>query len=153
MPDKTPPTQVIRLVWRAARWRPSDRQIWLAILAVAIVGCAEAIVVPSRRQALLCGLIAFASVGLWFTQSRQWRREREAVAVRLASLSRDDIPADVIGLVAAGKKIRAIKRYRELTGVGLREAKTVVDALCGRADLRLIRLEGGRLDRCGLSAG
>src|SRR5690242_7084458 len=36
---------------------------------------------------------------------------------------------DVIGLVAADKKIHAIKRYRELTGVDLREAKAVIDGL------------------------
>jgi ribosomal protein L7/L12 len=29
----------------------------------------------------------------------------------------------------ADKKIRAIKRYRELTGVSLREAKDVIDGL------------------------
>jgi ribosomal protein L7/L12 len=43
--------------------------------------------------------------------------------------SRDDIPADVIGLVAGGQKIHAIKRYRELTGASLPEAKAVIDGL------------------------
>ena len=38
-------------------------------------------------------------------------------------------PADVIGLVAADQKIHAIRRYRELTGAGLREAKAVIDSL------------------------
>ncbi|MFZ5445239.1 MAG: ribosomal protein L7/L12 [Myxococcota bacterium] len=32
-------------------------------------------------------------------------------------------------LLRAGQKIAAIKRYRELTGVGLREAKEAIDAL------------------------
>jgi len=44
-------------------------------------------------------------------------------------VSRDDIPADVIGLVAAGKKFHAIKRYRELTGTGPQEAKVIIDGL------------------------
>jgi ribosomal protein L7/L12 len=39
------------------------------------------------------------------------------------------VPPDVVALAAAGKKIHAIKRYREITGVGLKEAKDVVDAL------------------------
>ena len=34
----------------------------------------------------------------------------------------------VLGLVAAGKKIDAIKQYRTETGVGLREAKDAVEA-------------------------
>lgn len=37
--------------------------------------------------------------------------------------------AEVHALAAAGNKIAAIKLYRELTGVGLKEAKDYVDAL------------------------
>ena len=37
--------------------------------------------------------------------------------------------AEVSALLASGHKIEAIKRYRELTGVGLKEAKDYVDAL------------------------
>ena len=39
------------------------------------------------------------------------------------------IPDDVVALARGGKKIEAIKRYRELTGVDLREAKDAVDRL------------------------
>jgi ribosomal protein L7/L12 len=39
------------------------------------------------------------------------------------------MPEDVVALARAGKKIEAIKRYRELTGLGLREAKDAVDAI------------------------
>jgi ribosomal protein L7/L12 len=38
-------------------------------------------------------------------------------------------PAEVIELVQQGDRIMAVKRYRELTGVGLKEAKEAVDAL------------------------
>ena len=54
--------------------------------------------------------------------------ERAALAA-CATESSDGIPADVIGLVAAGQKIRAIKRYRELTGVELKEARVIIDRL------------------------
>ena len=40
---------------------------------------------------------------------------------------------EVRRLVEAGKKIQAVKLYRELTGMGLREAKWAVDAMDGRA--------------------
>jgi ribosomal protein L7/L12 len=39
------------------------------------------------------------------------------------------IPMDVQVLVSQGKKIEAIKMYRELTGVGLAEAKLAVERL------------------------
>jgi ribosomal protein L7/L12 len=64
-----------------------------------------------------------------FTQRRRSRLEREALATRLAALSRDDVPANVIDLLVAGKKIQASRRYRELTGTSLQEAKALIDTL------------------------
>lgn len=59
-----------------------------------------------------------------------WERAGAApqltVAERLAS-SHD--LAEVRALALAGNKIQAIKLYRELTGVGLKEAKDYVDSL------------------------
>jgi hypothetical protein len=37
------------------------------------------------------------------------------------------LPAEFYSLVRQGRKIQAIKMYRELTGVGLKEAKDFVD--------------------------
>ena len=39
------------------------------------------------------------------------------------------IPQAVVQLAQDGKKVQAIKLYRELTGMGLAEAKAVVDRL------------------------
>jgi ribosomal protein L7/L12 len=39
------------------------------------------------------------------------------------------MPPDVVELARAGNKIQAIKVYRERTGVGLAEAKDVVDRI------------------------
>jgi ribosomal protein L7/L12 len=49
-------------------------------------------------------------------------------AVTPAASSRSDL-AEVSALLAKGNKIAAIKLYRELTGVGLKEAKDYVDRL------------------------
>jgi ribosomal protein L7/L12 len=68
-------------------------------------------------------------MGLLVTEHRRQRRERAELAARRATAFRDGIPADVMGLVVAGKKIRAIIRYRELTGVGLKKAKVIIDSL------------------------
>jgi ribosomal protein L7/L12 len=69
------------------------------------------------------------AAGFDVTWRHRRRRERAALVARLGALARDDIPADIIGLVAADKRIQAIKRYRQLTGVGLRQAKAVIDSL------------------------
>jgi ribosomal protein L7/L12 len=39
------------------------------------------------------------------------------------------VSPEILELVRKGKKIEAIKRYREETGVGLREAKKFVESL------------------------
>ena len=39
------------------------------------------------------------------------------------------IPQEVVDLAQSGNKIQAIKLYRERTGVGLAEAKDVVDGI------------------------
>ena len=39
------------------------------------------------------------------------------------------VPADVLELARAGKKLDAIKRYRELTGADIAHAREVIDSL------------------------
>lgn len=39
------------------------------------------------------------------------------------------LPAEFYSLISQGKKIQAIKMYRELTGVGLKQAKDFVDGI------------------------
>jgi len=59
-----------------------------------------------------------------------------AVELRYVPMGRGDtrpdasgVPADVLELARAGKKIFAIKRYRELTGVDFAHAREVIDSL------------------------
>ena len=46
-----------------------------------------------------------------------------------------DLAAQVLTLMAEGRKIEAIKRYRERTGAGLKAAKDAVEALAARHGL------------------
>lgn len=68
-------------------------------------------------------------MGWLATESRRSRGEREALAARLAALPPGDVPADVITLLASGKKIEATKRYHQLTGTSLSEAMDYIDGL------------------------
>jgi ribosomal protein L7/L12 len=130
MPMRSPRIPVVRVVTQLARWRPgSDRQIWLIVLVLVIAICAEAVVIPAKRAALPCAVTGLAGIGMWATGRRRERREREALAAGLAAVSRDDVAAEVIGLAVTGKRIQAIKRYRELTGASIREAKAVIDSI------------------------
>lgn len=54
---------------------------------------------------------------------------RAASARQAAAVSQDDNFADVAALVAAGKTIEAIKRYRELTGASLAEAEAIIGSM------------------------
>lgn len=59
------------------------------------------------------------------------RRGAEVVTLQAPPPGQPSLGADASPeqLLRAGRKIEAIKRYRELTGVGLREAKEAVEAL------------------------
>jgi hypothetical protein len=130
VPDESRRNRTIHLVKQAARWRArSNRQVWLVTMALMLAMCALAIPVPSTRPTLLCGVIGLAARGYLSTESRRSRHERETLADRLATMPRDDVPADVIDLVLAGRKIQAIKRYQKLTGTSLVEAKALIDGL------------------------
>lgn len=49
--------------------------------------------------------------------------------VPFAAANSSEMPAAVVELARAGNMIAAIKEYRELTGVGLAEAKKAVEAI------------------------
>jgi ribosomal protein L7/L12 len=69
------------------------------------------------------------------TIARRLRRLEEQVGLlsERLGLPFDDpaagMPAEVVELARSGKTIQAIKLYRELTGVGLGEAKDFVDRI------------------------
>ena len=59
---------------------------------------------------------------------------------------------EIVSLLQGGKKIAAIKLYRERTGVGLKEAKDFIDALA--ADPRVAATsKSGCLGRCATPGG
>jgi len=130
MPDELPRTRSMSAVGRYGKWRPqTNRQKWLVVLTFTFVACAAAIVIPSMRAGLL-SVAGYSILTGWLaTESRRSRSEREALAARLAALPPGDVPADVVTLVASGKKIQAIKCYRQLTGTSLSEAKAYIDGL------------------------
>jgi hypothetical protein len=130
VPDESPGGHITPLVKGAVRWRArSNRQVWLVTLALVIATCVAAITIPSHRSFLLVNVVGLVITGWMNGESRGSRREREALAARLVTQPRDDIPPHVIDLLIAGRKIQAIKRYRELTGTSLKEAKGLIDSL------------------------
>jgi ribosomal protein L7/L12 len=116
---------------------------------------AETVAMLSFALLLLC-MFAFATILLI---SKDKRRDSKApitepqrrvhrlnaqvdVLLETLGLKPDEaLPSDVANLIHAGRKIEAIKRYRELTGVDLKEAK---DAVEGREDLAAVER---KLDR------
>lgn len=47
-------------------------------------------------------------------------------------ITEQDLPSDVVQAIEQGKKIEAIKRLREATGIGLANAKVLVDRAATR---------------------
>lgn len=55
--------------------------------------------------------------------------EKIAKQVGVTGTIIENIDEELINLILQGKKIKAIKRYRMVTGIGLKEAKDYVDSL------------------------
>ncbi|MGL6186335.1 MAG: 50S ribosomal protein L7/L12 [Clostridium chrysemydis] len=55
--------------------------------------------------------------------------DKIAKEVGVPDLVTDEIKEELKGLIKDGKSVEAIKRYRKLTGFGLKEAKEYIDKL------------------------
>ena len=47
----------------------------------------------------------------------------------LNDINKEEIDNEIYQLLGDGKKVRAVKRYREITGLSLKESKEYVDSL------------------------
>jgi ribosomal protein L7/L12 len=86
--------------------------LWISLVIVVVAVVAYALGRRSRRGGDLVG---------------------DQLAVRTAVAPRPDVEDEARRLVAAGRKIEAIKIYREATGTGLAEAKAAVERLAAGA--------------------
>jgi hypothetical protein len=74
-------------------------------------------------------------------QMEQLKRELRRLSAQLDSIREKlgiieplKIPPEIPGLLQAGRKIEAIKVYRQATGAGLAEAKAAVERIADGAD-------------------
>jgi ribosomal protein L7/L12 len=73
-------------------------------------------------------LLILASLETVRRQLDSVRQTLNAVSAQ-ANPNASTVPPEVVGLLQAGRKIEAIKKYREATGAGLAEAKKAVEDL------------------------
>jgi ribosomal protein L7/L12 len=63
----------------------------------------------------------------------EYLMQRLGAGEQISSITRmtpsSPVPPEIADLARLGQKIEAIKRYRELTGASLREAKEAIDAI------------------------
>ena len=84
---------------------------------------------------LTCLLIASILLLFWTSggdNSRHLKRVERKVDLLLAHLKIDpfsDLNQEILELMRSGQKIEAIRRYREQTGISLKEAKDYVEGL------------------------
>lgn len=62
-------------------------------------------------------------------RNRQVERQQQAPQPKAISYQVGDMNSELRALIQANRKIEAIKRYREMTGAGLRDAKEAIEAM------------------------
>jgi hypothetical protein len=93
---------------------------------------------------MLCVLVLIGMLGARLTQLERRVARLTSVEAKLDLLLQHEglkydpyknVPAAVAEAVRDGRKIEAIKRYREATGVGLKEAKDAIEEIQRRGGL------------------
>lgn len=78
------------------------------------------------------------SLGLLLISIGQLRNDIDRMNITLTKISKhigladtaiENIDGELKDLISKGKKIKAIKRYRDVTGIGLKESKEYIDKL------------------------
>jgi ribosomal protein L7/L12 len=81
---------------------------------------------------VVIGFVLIAAISSAIDQLRNDIRRTNSILEKIAiQIGVPETPVDdeVKTFIAQGNKIKAIKRYREITGVGLKEAKEYIDKL------------------------
>ena len=74
------------------------------------------------------GVLAGIIIGFVLAKLTGGKRDKPHAATREV-IDRKNMDSDVIALLESGRKVQAIKRYREVYNVDLKEAKEAVDSL------------------------
>lgn len=82
---------------------------------------------------VLAGLLGLVLIAISQLQNEIARMnmtlEKISKHIGLTDTATENIDAELKDLILQGKKIKAIKRYRQFTGIGLKEAKDYIDRL------------------------
>lgn len=80
----------------------------------------------------IMGVLLLFSISNAIVQLRGDVRRINSVLEKIAKqigVPEPPVDGEIKALIAEGKKVTAVKRYRDITGVGLKEAKDYVDKL------------------------
>lgn len=77
----------------------------------------------------LGALFTFLGVFYLFLSKSNYKVPKKTTATKVPDKVMKNMDIELRGLIAEGKKYKAIKKCRTVTGLGLKEAKEYVDAL------------------------
>ncbi|KFX54906.1 50S ribosomal protein L7/L12 [Clostridium botulinum] len=84
---------------------------------------------------VIIGVLAGAGLLMWIVGSiNQMRSDISRININLNKIAKqigvpNTINDEIKNLILEGKKVEAIKKYRNATGIGLKESKEYIDSL------------------------
>ncbi|AIY78940.1 hypothetical protein U728_1510 [Clostridium botulinum 202F] len=84
---------------------------------------------------VIIGVLAGAGLLMWIVGSiNQMRSDISCININLNKIAKqigvpNTINDEIKNLILEGKKVEAIKKYRNATGIGLKESKEYIDSL------------------------
>ncbi|NLL30092.1 MAG: DNA-binding protein [Clostridiales bacterium] len=101
-------------------------KIWFA-LGICLIGYG---IISLFKKEYLLGIIFIITGAINIISSRSANEnDKELEKIKLSNIDSKEIDKELKSLITKGKKIQAIKLYREVTGLGLKESKEYVDSL------------------------
>ena len=83
------------------------------------------------KKYLMAITFALLGVSYIFISMSNRRKDNKPNKIQVPASVPKDVELELKSLIAEGMKIQAIKKYRMVTGLGLKEAKDYVDSLSG----------------------
>jgi ribosomal protein L7/L12 len=69
------------------------------------------------------------AVSYVFLSMSNYKKDKKTNEIEVSETELENLDIELRRLIAEGKQIKAIKKYRMITGIGLKEAKEYIDNL------------------------
>ena len=104
-------------------------KIWKLWLFTSICFLFVSVINLIDKNYLLGSIYTLLGVTYIFLSISYYKKDTESNKIEVSDTDLKSMDIELKNLIAEGKKIEAVKRYREITGISLKKSKEYIDSL------------------------